>query len=90
MNSILEDLYFGELDVNSQGFECGSAEARAMEIIDDVEEKLTLLLTGKEKTMFLEYANAWSGIHAVTAYVKFALGFKVGTRMIAEGLASDL
>lgn len=90
MNSVLEDLYFGELDVNVQGFECGSSEAKAMETIDDREEKLSILLTGKEKAMFLEYANAWADIHAATAYGKFELGFKVGTRLAFEGLTGDL
>ena len=90
MKSILEDLYFGELDVNTQKFECGSSQAKAMGIIDDREEKLSILLEGKERSMFLEYANAWYEIHAATAYCKFALGFKIGTRMIAEGLISDL
>ena len=90
MNSILEDLYFGELDVNTQGFESGSSQAKAMEIIDDREEKLSILLEGKERSMFLEYANAWSEIHAATAYGKFTLGFKVGTRLAVEGLLAEL
>ena len=90
MNSILEELYYGELDVNTESFEHNSAEAKAMEIIEDREEKLPLLLTGKEKEMFLEYVNAWSEVHATTAYNKFLLGFKVGARMTSEALTSEL
>ena len=90
MNSILEDLYFGELDVNTQGFECGSSGAKAMGVIEEMETKLPLLLEGKEKSMFLDYANAWAEIHAATAYGKFSLGFKVGTRLAFEGLLSEL
>ncbi len=90
MDSILMDLYFGELDVNSQKIREGTALHKATSVIDDSEKRLIPLLDGKEKSLFLDYVNAWGEVHAETATEKFALGFKVGARMTLEALTDDL
>lgn len=90
MSRILEDLYFGELDVNTQSINEGTALHKATSIIDDSENKLMVLLEGKEKSIFLDYVNAWAELQAETEIEKFILGFKVGTRMTTEALTGNL
>ncbi len=90
MENILSDLYFGELDVNSQPIRVSTQLHKATSVIESTENKLLALLEGKEKTLFLDYVNAWGEVHAETAFEKFTLGFKVGTRITVAGLAGDL
>lgn len=90
MDSILEDLYFGNIDMNTQGFNRNSDVAKAMDTLVKVEDRLTELLDGKEKQLFLDYVNAWSEVNAETAVGRFMFGFKVGARITAEALNSEL
>ena len=53
-------------------------------VFTDNEEKLTLLLTGKEKDLFLDFANAQSSVNAVTAIENFIIGFRLGIRIGIE------
>ena len=48
---MLEELYFGNINPNEKQFDPSSEYAENMQIIVDNEEKLTLLLTGKEKDL---------------------------------------
>ncbi len=90
MGSMLEELYFGNIDMNTQGFNRNSDVAKAMDTLVDVEDKLTTLLEGKEKKLFLDYTNAWSVVNAETAVGRFMFGFKVGAKITAEALNSEL
>lgn len=90
MSNILEDLYFGNLDMNTQSFDRSSSVAKAMNTLVDVEDKLTASLEGKEKQLFLDYINAWAEVNAETAVGRFIFSFKVGARITAESLNSDL
>ena len=60
MSRILEDLYFGELDVNTHKMNEGTALHKATTTMHDSEIKLMGLLEGKEKQLFLDYVNAWA------------------------------
>lgn len=56
MNSVLEDLYYGEIRPNENGGLAGKANLRnADSIISNCEEKLTELLDGKEKKLFWNF-----------------------------------
>lgn len=90
MESILQELYFGNVDMNTQSFDRNSDVAKAMNTLVDVEDKLTTMLEGKEKQLFLDYVNAWSEVNAETAIGRFTFGFKVGARIVSEALTSDL
>lgn len=53
MNSVLEDLYYGEIRPNENGGLNGNADLRVADsVISSCEEKLTGLLEGKEKSFF--------------------------------------
>lgn len=61
-----------------------------MDTIVKVEDKLTELLEGKEMQLFLDYVNAWSAVNSETDVGRFTFGFKVGARIAAEALNSEL
>lgn len=87
---ILEELYFGNLDADVQHYDRNSDVAKAMDTLVEVEEKLTTILDGKEKQLFLDFVNAWSVVNAETALGRFVFGFKLGSRITNEALASEL
>lgn len=86
---ILEEFYFGNIDPNTQGFDHRSSYGKAMQRISDCESKLTELLEGKEKQLFLDFCNAWSEINGATAVNKFITGFKLGTQFALEATKED-
>nr|WP_312072289.1 DUF6809 family protein [Anaerotignum propionicum] len=50
--NILEELYFGNIDPNTQSFDRRSSYGKAMQRILDCKSKLTELLEGKESSCF--------------------------------------
>ncbi len=84
MRRMLEELYFGNINPNEKHFIRNSEYAENMQIIADNEEKLTLLLTGKEKDLFLDFVNAQGSVDAITAIENFIIGFRLGIRIGIE------
>ena len=84
MQSILEELFFGSIDPNTGSFAPNSEYDKAMKIVCDNEEKLIELLDGREKNLFVDFANAHSTINGATAVEKFAYGFTLGALMMIE------
>ena len=84
MRRMLEELYFGNINPNEKQFDPSSEYAENMQIIADNEEKLTLLLTGKEKDLFLDFVNAQGSVDAITAIENFIIGFRLGVRIGIE------
>lgn len=85
MSSVLEDLYYGEIRPNENGGLDGNTDFQTASCtIYDCEEKLTKLLDGKEKSLFLDFCNAYSESEAIIAYEKFKYGFALGAKMIIE------
>ena len=89
MRDTLENLYFGNITPNDQTVRSGTALKRAMEQSAELEEQLTALLEGKEKTLLLRLINAEDEICGTMALENFILGFRLGVRMILEALDGD-
>ena len=85
MKSILEELYYGEIDPNTTHFKDNSA----IEIISENEEKLIKLLDEPEKSMFMDYSLAQSEITGLTAITKFITGFKLGALLMIDVFSDD-
>lgn len=86
MRKILEDLYYGNITPNIRTVKHGTSLQRAMEQVEECEEKLTALLAGKEKTLLLRLLNAENEIGSTMALENFILGFRLGVRLILEAL----
>ena len=84
MRRMIEELYFGNLNPNEKQFDRNSEYAETMKTISENEEKLTLLLYGREKQLFLNFVNAQSGLNTITALENFIAGFRLGARIGIE------
>ena len=80
----IDDLFFGELSPNLTGPE-GSKQYRAASAVwEDCEERLTLLLGGKERTLLIRLLNAHAEILGVSEAARFRQGFSLGLCLAAE------
>lgn len=84
MRRMLEELYFGNINPNDKQFIRGTEYDKAMHILSENEEKLTLLLDGKEKKLFLDLVNAQGLADGTTAVESFINGFRLGARIAIE------
>lgn len=84
MPHILEELYYGNINPNAKQFIRNTSFDRAMRTISDSEAKLTELLTGKEKELFLKMVNAFSEVDGTGNVEHFIEGFRLGARIIID------
>lgn len=84
MRRMLEELYYGNINPNSKRFIRNPQFAKAMNVLSGNEEKLTGLMEGQEKKLFLELVNAQSEVNGVTAVESFINGFRLGARIALE------
>ena len=87
MHSVLEDLFFGEIQPNLRSF--GSDDPEIQKTADRVletEELLLQLLEGKEWELFRSYVDALSEVQGSQAADDFIYGFQLGARFIYETL----
>lgn len=82
--NIIEELYFGNIDPNMKRVERNSRIAKAMQTLSDSEEKLTVLLDGKEKNLLFDLVNAQSEIVATSELERFIEGFQLGARFMLD------
>ena len=84
--NIIEELYFGNIDPNTETIDSDSDFGKASMKVSQNEDKLMELLGGKEKQLFIELINAQSEIDAITAVRKFTKGFQLGARFTLDSL----
>lgn len=89
MRRMLEELYYGNINPNEKQFIRNTQFDKAMHILSENEEKLTLLLDGKEKKLFLDLVNAQSEINGITSVEGFINGFRLGARIAIEIMNED-
>lgn len=84
MNSILSDLYHGELRPNERRYPDGSEAGILLESFQQNEKWLSELLDGKAKEHLLELVNIHDELVGMMAYGSFREGFVLGARLIME------
>lgn len=84
MRRMLEELYFGNINPNVKRVIRDSRYDQAMRVVSENEEKLPLLLEGKEKSLFLDFVNAHSEVNGITGVESFIGGFRLGARIAIE------
>lgn len=89
MTSILEELYFGNLDPQARGYRKGCHNLEVSRNINELEEKLTERLNGEEKALFLDFCNAYGELMGDTGLDSFLVGFRLGAKMIFDTFCSD-
>lgn len=83
MESILENLFFGNVDVNTT-FPNTQQYRKAMETICGNETALNEMLDGRAKSLFHGFATAHAEMNGITAVDKFITGFHLGALVMTE------
>ena len=84
MKSIIEELYYGNIDPQNSGFEDNESVQRELQTISASEDWLTEHLTGEEKKRFLDFADAWSAYNGDATLDGFITGFRLGARFVLD------
>jgi hypothetical protein len=89
MESIIRQLFYGNLDPNARCYTKDCSCKGAMDIVAKNEEILSDELEGKLKKLFLDYANAWSEVNATEVVEIFTTGFRMGARFMVDSILMD-
>ena len=89
MKSIIEELYYGNIDPQNSGFEDDENVQRELRTISENEDWLIEHLTGEEKKRFLDFADAWSAYNGDATLDGFITGFRLGARFVMDTFVSD-
>lgn len=91
--TILEDLYYGNINPNEKCFQKNSEYAKFAHIVIENEEKLTAFLAAlpnaeEERHLFSQMVNAQSELSGFTEYERFIEGFRLGAIIMLETFIS--
>ncbi len=89
MKNIIAELFYGNIDPQTRGYQKGSYIQKQMTILSNTEEILTNNLSGDDKNTFLSFANASNIILGKSELDSFIVGFRLGARFIYDSLISD-
>lgn len=85
----MEELYFGNLDPQARGYRKDSHIIKVSNSINELEEKLTERLQDEDKSLFLDFCNAYGELMGDAGLNSFIVGFRLGTKMIFDTFCSD-
>ena len=84
MESIIEELYYGNITPAERSY-CKTGEyAHILQLVTRNEEKLTDTLTEAQKETFEKFKDGTSELSSMTEVTAFTIGFKLGLRLTAE------
>ena len=86
MNSILSDLYHGELRPNERYYPDASGVGILLESFRQDEKWLTEILDGKAKEHLFELINIHDELIGAMTYDSFREGFTLGVRLVMEAV----
>lgn len=89
MKNILEELYYGNIDLQSRCYRQGSHIFEVSAEMVDIEEQLNERLNGEEKEMFKRYVEAYAELMAASELDAFIVGFRIGARFAMDTFMSD-
>lgn len=84
MESIIEEMYYGNITPSECSFRRTGEYAHILQLITRNEKKLTETLTEAQKKTFEKFKDNTSEISSMTEVTAFTLGFKLGLRLTAE------
>ena len=90
MESIIEELYYGNIAASERSCRRSGEYAHILQLIARHEEKLTETLTEAQKESFEKFKDTTSELSGMTEVTAFTIGFKLGLRLTAEAfIVSD-
>ena len=84
MQSILEELYYGNIRPDSKVYSKDSEFVKAAHLKHDAKEKLMATLNKSEKKLFKRYCEAEGEIDSITRYDIFTYTLKFGVLFMTE------
>lgn len=84
MESIIEELYYGNITPSECSCRRNGKYAHAMQLVVRHGEKLTETLTEAQKETFRKFKDNAFELSSLTEVTAFTLGFKLGLRLTAE------
>ena len=84
MESIIEELYYGNITPSERSFRRTGEYAHILQLVTRNEEKLAETLTEAQKETFEKFKDGTSELNGMTEVTAFTLGFKLGLRLTAE------
>ena len=84
MKTILQDLYYGNLNPSGKAFLPDSPYGRLVSDLAETEEKLLPLLTSAEKQLYAALVQHPLDIPSLSCEESFIDGFRLGARLILE------
>lgn len=89
MESILEDLYYGNINPIGRNFVKAGNYNNALNKVINSQEKLNALLQNQAKNRFDEFCKTQSELSCEEALSSFTCGFRLGAKMIIDVFTSD-
>ena len=89
MNSILEELYYGNLEPFVRCIRRNSKMDRACRTMAETEEHFLTVLRDDEKEKFAAYMDAANQIESASSLDGFLVGFRLGAKMIYDTFISE-
>ena len=86
MRNTLEDLYYGNITPGAQQMVPNSELKRAADRVTRFESQLTERLDEDGQTILAKLIESQHEINSITALENFILGFRLGTRLMAESM----
>ena len=86
MRNTLEDLYYGNITPGAQQIVPNSELKRATDRVARFEDQLTERLDEDGKAILAKLIESRDEIESITARENFILGFRLGTRLMAESM----
>ena len=81
-NDVIEQLYFGNIDLSALTFDQHSEFGQAMDTLTEAEEHIGSVLSEADKPIFEKLIQAQHTIDAATAQDAFAKGFRLGAKLM--------
>lgn len=89
MKSILEELFYGNIRVDSGMIDPDSPYGHAIRQRIESKEKLLEHIDETEKEIFEAYADAQDDIESIARLEKFRAGFRLGALLMLETLQNE-
>jgi hypothetical protein len=89
MANIIEEFYYGNIEPQELNSELTHELKIKLSKLADKEEKLTALLNGEEKELFLNYAKSCTEFTSISNVDSFITGFRLGARFIYDAFLGN-
>ena len=86
MQSIIEELYYGNVLPFERRTPKGGEYSHIMKLLTRNEEDLLKTLTEAQKEIFEKFKANISELNGIDEETNFAIGFKLGVRLVAEAM----